>query len=83
MAANGTSEPLRSEEFSRRKEEVAGWEAEITSYRIGEVYYCHVANVSPGATVARGEGPTRKEAEEDALAKARERFARTRRAGGG
>ena len=70
---------MRTEEFTRRKEEIAGWEAEITSYRIGEVYYCHVTNVSPGATVSRGEGPTREAAEHVALEKARARLGKTRR----
>lgn len=70
---------MKTEEFSRRKETFGGWEAEITSYRIGDTYYCHVDNVSPGATVARAEGKTREEAENEAIGKARERFAQTRR----
>jgi len=70
---------MKSEEFARRKEHLCGWDAEITSYRIGETYYCHVDNVSPGATVSRAEGKTREEAENEAIAKAKERLAQTRK----
>ena len=70
---------MKTEEYSRRRQEIAGWEAEITSYRIGDSFFCHVDNVSPGATVSRAEGKTREEAEKEALAKASERFAATRK----
>ena len=71
--------PLKAEDHSRRREQLAGWEVQITTYRIGETYYCHVDNVSTGATVARGEGKTLAEAEKTAIDKARERLAQTRR----
>lgn len=70
---------MKTEDFARRRETLAGWEAEITSYRIGATYYCHVDNVSPGATVARAEGKSREEAEREAVGKATERLAHTRR----
>ncbi len=72
---------MKAEEHSRRREQISGWEAEITSYRIGETYYCHIDNVSPGATVSRAEGKTREEAEREALAKATDRFAATKKRG--
>ncbi|HXG35926.1 MAG TPA: hypothetical protein VNL15_03045 [Dehalococcoidia bacterium] len=67
------------EEYSRREVELAGWKAAVTSYRIGDRYYCKVDNVSPGAAVAKAEGASREEAESKAIAKAEERLGRTRR----
>ena len=70
---------LKTEEHERRSETLEGWPVTITTYRIGDTYHCHIDNVSPGATVSRGEGTTRQEAEEAAIAKARERLAQTKR----
>jgi dsRNA-specific ribonuclease len=70
---------LKSEDYCTRKDTIEGWEVNITSYRVGETHYSRVDNVSPGATVARGEGKSRDEAETEALRKARERLAATRR----
>lgn len=70
---------MNAEEHEKRREVLGGWEAEIVSYRIGDTFYCHVNNVSPGATVARAEGPTRDDAVRAATEKASERLAGTRR----
>ena len=69
---------LRAEDYRRRREPLGDWEVGITSYKLGGRYCCEVDNVSPGARLARGEGPTRDEAEAQALNKAREMLARTR-----
>jgi hypothetical protein len=69
---------LRAEEFTERRETVGAWEINVRTYRLGDVYYCSVDNVSPGAVVARAEGPTREEAEEIAVRKARKRVEQTR-----
>ena len=42
----------------------------ITSYRLGDAYYCQVANADPGATIARAEGATRRQAMDAAISKA-------------
>jgi len=70
---------MKAEEHEKRREVLGGWEAEIVSYRIGETFYCHVNNVSPGATVARAESSSREEAVNAAVSKARERLEATRR----
>jgi len=70
---------MKAEDFQQRKVDVEGWQVNLTSYRIGAVFYCKADNVSPGAAIARAEGATREEAETKALATARERLARTRR----
>ena len=70
---------MKSEDYSERQLEVEGWPVKVTSYRLENEYHCTVDNVSPGAWVARASGSTRQEAEEKALAKARQRLGRTRR----
>ena len=42
------------------------------------MFYCSIESVGAGANIARSEGTDRDQAEERALAKARERLARTR-----
>lgn len=72
------STSLRAENYVRRYETVEGWQVGITSYQLGDVFYCTIDNVSPGANVARAQGATREQAEAAAMSKARERLARTR-----
>ena len=54
--------------------EIHGVELRVTSYQIGERYFCHVSNADPGATIARGEGDSRGEAREIALSQATRRL---------
>lgn len=46
----------------------------IESYKIGDTFYCHVASVDPGATIARTRASTRGGAVELAMTKALERI---------
>ncbi len=46
----------------------------VTSYKIGETFYCHITNVEPDATIARAQGEDRAQAEEGALRKAMARL---------
>lgn len=70
---------MRPEDYSERYEQVAGWPVHLTSYRLGATFYCKADNVSPGALIAKATGATKQEAEDKAMAKARERLAQTRR----
>ena len=70
---------MKPEDYSRRQRELAGWPIAIETYKLGDVYYCSIANVDPGARIARAEGPTREEAESRALAKAERYLGQTRR----
>ena len=70
---------MRPEDYSERKLELEGWPVRVTSYKIENEYHCTVDNVSPGAWIARSIAATKQEAEDKALAKARERLARTHR----
>ena len=58
---------------------MAGWDVNVTSYQLGNRFYCTVDNVSPGAWIAKTEGTTREEAEGKALERAAELLAKTRK----
>ncbi len=73
------ADTLRSEDYLKRNETLAGWPVRIVSYRIGDRYYCHVDNVSPGATISRAESQNREEAEKAAISKAASRLGKTQR----
>ena len=53
---------------------MAGISLKLTSYQIGDRFYCHVSNFDPGATIARAEAASPEEAEREALRKARARL---------
>ena len=69
---------MKPEEYSRRQQELAGWQVSIETYKLGDVYHCTIANVDPGARFARADGKTKEEAESAALAKAEKYLAQTR-----
>jgi hypothetical protein len=72
-------ETFKPEQYERRREMCEGWEICITSYKLRDRFYCKIDNVDPGANVARAQGATREEAERDALRRAQNRLALTRR----
>ena len=70
---------MTPEDHTRRGDELAGWPVTIETYRLGEVYHCTIANVDPGARIARADGSTREEAESRAIEKATHYLAQTRK----
>ena len=70
---------MKAEGYERRRQELGGWTVEIETYKLGDVYYCTINNVDPGARFARAEGSTREEAERQALEKAERYLKQTRR----
>lgn len=64
----------RTENYKVEKRMVHDTPLIITSYQIGEKYYCHITNEDPGATIARSEGMNREEAVKHALGKALKRL---------
>jgi hypothetical protein len=70
---------MKPEDRSWRQQELAGWPVTIETYKLGDAYYCTIANVDPGARLARGNGSTREEAESRAIEKASRYLAQTRR----
>ena len=69
---------MKPEDHSERTLELAGWPVRVISYKLGDKYLATADNVSPGANIARAQGPTKEDAERAVLAKAEERLARTR-----
>jgi hypothetical protein len=65
---------MHAEEYQRTHETIAGVSLSLETYKIGSVYYCHVANLDPGATIARAQGVSRETAVEAALVKAKGRL---------
>ena len=65
---------MKAEDYRAEVRVLGDQPIKITSYKIGELYHCHVANQDPGATIARAEGTTRDEAEQNAVAKAMKRM---------
>ena len=70
---------MKAEGYERRRQELGGWPIEIETYQVGDVFYCTINNVDPGARFARAEGATREEAERKALEKAEKYIKQTRR----
>ena len=70
---------MKAEGYQRRRLELAGWPIEVETHKLGDVYYCTINNVDPGARFARAEGSTREEAESKALEKAEKYIKQTRR----
>jgi hypothetical protein len=70
---------MKPEDYCERQVEVEGWNVNLTTYKLGEVYHSKADNVSPGASLARTTGTTREEAEQKALDRARQLLSRTRR----
>lgn len=70
---------MKVEDFAERKLEIDGWPVNLASYKIGDIFHCKADNVSPGAGLARTTGATRAEAEDKAIARAKELLSRTRR----
>jgi hypothetical protein len=70
---------VRAEGYEKRRQPLGGWEIEIETYRVADMFYCTINNVDPGARFARAEGTTREEAEARALEKAEKYIKQTRR----
>ena len=70
---------MKAEGYSRRQQELSGWPVTIETYKLGDVYYCSIASVDPGARFARADGATCAEAEARAIEQATRYLAQTRR----
>ncbi|MBI1803313.1 MAG: hypothetical protein HY033_04930 [Ignavibacteriae bacterium] len=65
---------LKAEDYRVDLKEIDGLKVNITSYRIGSTYYCHIDNVDPGAVIARSEGESHEEVIQATMARAMERL---------
>ena len=70
---------MKPEDQSREQRELAGWQVTVETYKLDGIYHCTVANVDPGARIARADGATKKEAEEKAVEKATRYLEQTRK----
>ena len=70
---------MKPTEYSEKILQLAGWPVRLTSYRLGDNYYCKADNVDPGACLTRTEGATKEEAEEKAKNRAEKYLSKTRR----
>jgi len=70
---------VKAEGYAKRRQPLGDWTIEIETYQLGDVFYCTINNVDPGARFARAEGSTRDEAEGKALEKAEKYIKQTRR----
>jgi hypothetical protein len=70
---------MKAEEYTERNVTIETWPIHIVTYRLGDMYYCTVDNVDPGARFARAEGATREDAERAAIEKAQKYLQQTRR----
>jgi rhodanese-related sulfurtransferase len=73
------SNTVKPTNYSERILELAGWKVRLTSYGLGGKYYCKADNVEPGACIARTQGATQEEAEQEAISRAEKYLAQTRR----
>ena len=64
----------KAERYQVETMEIAGVKVTVTSYEIDGRFYCHVANLDPGATIARADAATREEAIQQALEKVAQRL---------
>lgn len=60
---------MKAEQYQDELKEINGFLVHITTYKIGDEYYCHITNADPGATIARADGKTVEEARQNAMQK--------------
>ncbi len=61
---------MKPEDYSSRKETLAGWPVTVVSYRLGQTYHVTVENNDPGAWVVKAQGSTKQDAEQQAITEA-------------
>ena len=64
------------QDYRTEKAEIAGVSVIISTYQIGDTYYCKIQNADPGATIVRAESKNRSEALEIAKRKAEEKLSK-------
>lgn len=65
---------MNSEQYHDESTELNGTAVHIITYKIGDVYHCHITNADPGATIARASGRSKEEARQAAVLKASQRL---------
>lgn len=65
---------LKADDFNVNTREISGLTVNVTSYKIGNKYYCHIDNIDPGATIVRLDGESKEEVIQTALERAMQRL---------
>ncbi len=63
---------IKTEDYKVENQLINNVPVSLTTYKIGDKYFCHISNADPGATIARGEGVSL----EDAIKKAMEKVSK-------
>lgn len=67
---------MRPQNYSVKTGEIAGVEITVTSYNIGEAFYCQISSADPGAVISRVKSSSSDEAVRKALQFARLKLSR-------
>ena len=51
-----TNRVARADQYQRRREQLAGWDVRIASYKLADRFVCEVDNVASGKTIERHGG---------------------------
>jgi hypothetical protein len=70
--------PNHPSEFTERWESVPPFNIHIITYRFHGVYHCSVDDVDPGSVISRSSGSTKAAAEQQAIARAKQRLEHSR-----
>ena len=65
---------MNTQQYQDELKEVNGILVRITTYKIGDEYFCHITNADPGATIARAAGSNVEEARQKAMQKVMKRL---------
>jgi hypothetical protein len=65
-------------EYDEHWESDPPFQIHVTTYRLGDKYYCAVDNVDPGVVISRSSGSTKAVVEQEAVIRAKERLRHTR-----
>lgn len=82
VAKGGEGRTMRNNSFrptdlNEKIISIEGYRVRLTTYCLGETYYCSVDNIDPGAVVCRGAGMSREEAESAAMERAKQAYLST------
>lgn len=70
---------MKAQHYAERRVEVDGWQVNLSTYELDGKWHCKADNVSPGAGLARVVADSKEDAENKALARAKELLSRTKR----
>ena len=70
---------MTTEHYKQEIRDMNGTQIRVTTYKIGDEYFCHVSNFDPDATISRARAGTKEAAVNEAIQKASDRILRYKR----